>query len=162
MKLKLKTKLILLIDIIIIACFIFVYAINSIKVFWITTSMETATHRYLAYIFYSEKEVKKVMDSNYITELKDTTNVEDVKVGQIKKQDTYESIYEKQILDHGEDELYKLIEFKYNEFNCYMIGKALCLGPHIWAFFVPPKYTRAPWRVYADLCAESCSFFPAL
>ena len=122
MKLKLKSKIMIVVDILIIACFIFVYGINSIKTFWITTSMETATHRYLAYIFYSEKEVKKIMNSNYIDELNETTNVEDIKIGTLTTKTNYESIYEKQILDRKEDDLYKLIEFKYGDFDCYLVA----------------------------------------
>ena len=73
---KLKTKILIAIDIFIVACFIVVYGINSVKIFWITTSMETATHRYLAYIFYSEDTVQKVLNSNYLVELTEETKAE--------------------------------------------------------------------------------------
>ena len=122
MKLKLKTKILILIDIIIVACFIVVYGIKSVKIFWITTSMETATHRYLAYIFYSENTVQKVLDSNYLVELTEETKAENVKIGPVTKKEVYESIYEQQILEHDEDELYKLIQFKYGEFDCYLVA----------------------------------------
>ena len=54
-KLHWCVKLFVLIDFVIIGCFIFVYGpIDYAKVFWITTSMETANHQYLANIFYNE------------------------------------------------------------------------------------------------------------
>lgn len=119
---KLRTKILIGIDIIILACFIFVYAINSVKVFWITTSMETASHRYLAYIFYSENTVKKVLDNNYLIEFQNGSNASKVEVKKAKKQDVYESIYEQQILEHDENDLYKLIQFKYGDFDCYLVA----------------------------------------
>ena len=122
MKLKLKTKILIVIDVIIICCFIFVYGINKVKTFWITTAMETATHRYLAYIFYSEDTVKKVLESNYINDFTEETNASSVQINTKPKKTVYDSVYEQQILDHDEDELYKLIEFKYGEFDCYLIA----------------------------------------
>ena len=61
------------------------------------------------------------MNSNYYVSLEESTNVDDITIGAIEK-DNYSSIYEKQILDREEDELYKLIEFKYKEFNCYLVA----------------------------------------
>ena len=118
---KLKTKLLIFLDVIIIACFIFVYGIEKIRVFWITTSMETATHRYLAYIFYSEKTVDKVINSNYLIESKEGSNASNVKINNNTSQTTYESIYEQQVLEHNPEDLYKLVEFKYGEFDCYLV-----------------------------------------
>ena len=118
---KLKTKLLICLDVIIIACFIFVYGIEKIKVFWITTSMETATHRYLAYIFYSEKTVDKVINSNYLVESDEGSTASNVKINNNTTQRTYESIYEQQVLEHNPEDLYKLVEFKYGEFDCYLV-----------------------------------------
>ena len=61
------------------------------------------------------------MNSNYYILLEESTNVNDITIGTIET-DNYSSIYEKQILDREEDELYKLIEFKYKEFNCYLVA----------------------------------------
>ena len=61
------------------------------------------------------------LNSNYYVSLEESTNVDDITIGAIEK-DNYSSIYEKQILDREEDELYKLIEFKYKEFNCYLVA----------------------------------------
>ena len=120
---KLVTKIFIVIDIIVILCFLFVYGpIDYAKKFWITTAMETGNHRYLAYIFYSEKTVDEVMSSNYLEEITDTTDVSSITMGVTEKKTTYDSIYEKQILEHDEDDVYKLIEFKYKEFDCYLVA----------------------------------------
>ena len=120
---KLITKIFIGIDIMIALCFLLVYGpYDKARVFWITTSMETMSHRYLANIFYSTDTIKKVMNENYLIELTEDTNINNITIGQTEKKTTYESIYEQQILEHDEDALYKLIEFKYNEFNCYLVA----------------------------------------
>ena len=120
---KLITKLFIALDILIILCFLFVYGpIDYAKNFWITTAMETGNHQYLAYIFYSKKTVNAVMSSNYLEDIEEETNTNSITIGAIEKKTTYSSIYEQQILEHDENDLYKLIEFKYGEFDCYLIA----------------------------------------
>ena len=120
---KLITKLFIALDIIIILCFLFVYGpVDYAKNFWITTAMETGNHQYLAYIFYSEKTVDKVMSENYLEDIEDATNINSITIGATENKTTYSSIYEQQILEHDKNDLYKLIEFKYGEFDCYLIA----------------------------------------
>ena len=118
---KLTTKLFIIIDIIVILCFFFVYGpIDYAKKFWITTAMETGSHRYLAYIFYSEDTISEIMEANSLTTIEEETDINTINIGE--KKTTYDSIYEKQILEHDENDLYKLIEFKYGDFDCYLIA----------------------------------------
>ena len=118
---KLITKIFIIIDIIVLLCFFFVYGpIDYAKNFWITTAMETGTHRYFAYIFYSEDTVSKVMMANSLTTIEEETDINTITIGE--KKTTYDSIYEKQILEHDENDLYKLIEFKYGDFDCYLVA----------------------------------------
>ncbi len=119
----LRTKLMIFIDIIIVICFFVVYGpIDKARVFWITTAMETGSHKYFAYIFYSEDKVKQIMSENYLEEINEETNSESIAIGKQEASSAYASVYEKEILEHGEEDLYKLIEFKYKEFNCYLIA----------------------------------------
>lgn len=121
--LHLPVKLILIIDFIILICFFIVYGpIDKARVFWITTAMETGSHQYFANIFYSEDTIKDVMSSNYLNEITETTDTSAITIGKEEKITSYTSVYEKQILEHNPDELYKLIEFKYKEFDCHMIA----------------------------------------
>ena len=118
---KLITKIFIVIDIIVILCFLFVYGpIDYAKKFWITTAMETGTHKYLAYIFYSEDTVSKVMEANSLSTIEEETDINTINIGE--KKTTYDSIYEKEILEHDENDLYKLIQFKYGDFDCYLIA----------------------------------------
>jgi len=120
---KLITKLFIIIDIFVLLCFFIVYGpIKEIKTFWITTAMETMNHKYLAHIFYSDEEITKTLKNNYYVEITEETDPVKVTVGSIEETTNYESIYEEQILKREKDQLYKLIEFKYNEFDCYLVA----------------------------------------
>lgn len=122
-KLHLSVKLFIIIDFIIIACFVFVYGPwEYAKTYWITTAMETGTHKYFANIFFSEETIKEVMENNSLEKLEDETDISDIVIGKEEQVDSYTSIYEKQILEHDEDALYKLITFKYKEFDCYLVA----------------------------------------
>lgn len=117
------TKLFIFIDVIIVLCFIMVYGpIDKARVFWITTAMETANHRYFANIFYSKNTIKNVMSENYLIEIEEETNVNDITIGKEETINSYTSVYEKQILERNPEDLYKLIEFKYGDFDCYLVA----------------------------------------
>lgn len=120
---KFVTKLFILIDIIAIICFILVYGpYDKMRVFWITTAMETMNHKYLAHVFYSDTTIEKTLKENYYVKLDEDTDPSKVTIGVHEERDSYESIYEEQILDREEGDLYKLIKFKYNEFDCYLVA----------------------------------------
>lgn len=122
-KLHWLVKLFIIIDFIILICFFVVYGpIDKAKVFWITTAMETANHKYLANIFYSESSIKEVMSNNYLVEVGEETDTESIKIGEEEKINNYTSIYEKQILEREETDLYKLIQFKYKDFDCHLVA----------------------------------------
>lgn len=116
-------KIFIFIDFIVAGCFFVVYGpFDGARVFWITTAMETNDHQYLANIFYSEDTIKQVMSENYMDEIEEDTDVSSITIGQEEKITSYTTAYEKEILDHEEGALYKLIQFKYNGFDCHMIA----------------------------------------
>lgn len=120
---KLITKIFIGIDILMFICFFVVYGpIDKARVFWITTSMETMNHKYLAHIFYSQEMIDKIVSENYYVELTEDTDPSKITINQIEKKTNYSSEYEKQILEHDEDDVYKLIKFKYDEFDCFLIA----------------------------------------
>ena len=121
--LHLIVKLFIFIDFIVLLCFFIVYGpIDKARVFWITTAMETGDHQYFANIFYSEDTIKQVMSENYLDEIEEDTDVSSITIGEEEKITSYTSAYEKEILEHEEGALYKLIEFKYQDFDCHMIA----------------------------------------
>lgn len=121
--LHLLVKLFIFVDFIVLLCFLMVYGpIDKARVFWITTAMETGDHQYFANIFYSEDTIKQVMNENYMDEIKEDTDISSITIGQEEKITSYTSAYEKEILDHEEGALYKLIQFKYNGFDCHLVA----------------------------------------
>lgn len=117
------TKVFIVIDIFVILCFLMVYGpFDGIRTFWITTSMETLNHKYLAHIFYSEEAITETLTKNYYVAIEGENDPAQVTIGLKEEVTSYESIYEEQILSRNEDDLYKLIEFKYNGFDCYLVA----------------------------------------
>ena len=60
---KKLTKLFIVLDILVAICFFLVYGpFTTFQNTIITTALSTKTHDYIAYIFYSEEHVQKVID----------------------------------------------------------------------------------------------------
>lgn len=68
-----------LIDIIAIICFFIMYGPwNYVRNLYVTTAMQTMTHKYLARVFYSEKKITEIQNNNYlvgINEDADTSSI---------------------------------------------------------------------------------------
>jgi len=113
----------IIIDVFVVICFFLAYGpINYFRNFLITTAMTTQTHKYLARTFYSEKTINKVLGENTITDFKTGSDVSKVVIGGVEDPGTYASSYEKEILEHGKKEEYKVIEFEYNGYDCYVVA----------------------------------------
>lgn len=111
----------IIIDICACICFFIFYGpISNLRDWLVTTSMTTMTHKYIARTFYSEKMIDEVLSNNYIEDFSESTNVDEVQIGNIQEINSYTSVYERQILEHAEDEEYKIIEFKYNGYNAFL------------------------------------------
>ena len=57
--------------------FLFYGPLTEFKEFWITSAMTTMSHKYLAYTFYDEETVNKVMSENYIEQNTEQVNLDD-------------------------------------------------------------------------------------
>lgn len=118
-KIKPLLKGLIVIDVLAVICFFLFYGpITYVRDFLITTAMTTRSHKYLARIFYSEELINEVLNSNYVSVFNEDTDASKVNVGDIST--TYSSVYEKQILERDKDDVYKLIEFKYNGYDVYL------------------------------------------
>ena len=108
-------------DVVVIVALI---AINTsvFKTFWIPTAMTTMTHKYLAYTLYSEKTVNNVMKKNYIDQVDENMNLDDIVIDGRKKKH-YSSEYEKELFtrDPGND-VYKIIRLEESRFKGYVVG----------------------------------------
>ena len=101
--------------------FLFYGPWSGFRNFWITTAMTTKNHRYLATLFYSDKTIQKVLNNNTVVEGNDVT---DPNMVQFKKYTTsiYRNKYEKELLDHDKDDLYKLIEVSGTGYQGYAVA----------------------------------------
>jgi len=111
-----------ILDFLVLVFLFFTYGpVSYFRNLLITTAMTTKDHKYLAYIFYSENTVKKVMSENYIKEINENTNTDEITFEQIKETDHYESEYEEQVLkkDEGND-LYKVVEIEGATYKGFM------------------------------------------
>ncbi|HPE14987.1 MAG TPA: phosphodiester glycosidase family protein [Bacilli bacterium] len=122
LKLGKYTKFLLVIDAIAIICFFLVYGpINYFREYIVTHSIKSMSHQYFAYVFYNNSIIDKVIEENKVIESGDSTDTSAIKITEVEDQDTYESIYEEQILkkDEGND-LYKIITIKESSYTAYI------------------------------------------
>ena len=91
--------------------------------FWVTTSMTTMTHQYLAKWFFSDEEIYKILSMNGIIESSDNTNASLINV---KSYNTnarfYKNKYEEEILKDSEGKLYKVIEVNGKKYQGYLVA----------------------------------------
>ena len=102
----------IVIDTIALICFFLAYGpFAYFRDLLVTTAMTTMTHKYFAYVLYSEDEVMKIVDNNKMIEPEEDTDQSKISFNPDFEKDTYESIYEEQILkkDEGND-VYKYFE----------------------------------------------------
>lgn len=109
---KSKFSIVLIvIDIFVLVCFFVAYGpFSFFRDFLVTTAMTTMTHKYFAYVLYSESMVEEILDNNKVIEIEDPTDTSKINIQPIVDTGTYESIYEEQVLkkDEGND-LYKVV-----------------------------------------------------
>ena len=125
MKKKKKTAIVLLIiDVCIVICFFLAYGpFSYLRELYITTAMTTMNHKYLARTIYTDDIINDVLDSNYVKESGESTDVSDIVIGNIDDSGNYDSIYEEQILTRDpEHPDYKLIPLKGSNYQGYMVA----------------------------------------
>ncbi|MBR6950028.1 MAG: phosphodiester glycosidase family protein [Bacilli bacterium] len=96
--------------------------IDSFKNFWITSAMTTMNHQYLAKWFYSDEYINKVLASNSVIEVDESTDTSAIK---FKKYTTsiYKNEYDKQILTKDPDnDLYKIIEVSGSGYKGFLVA----------------------------------------
>ena len=117
------TKLFIVLDLLAITCFVLVYGPwDYLRNLYVSTAMRTMEHQYLANVFYSEETIQEVLNSNYIIELNDNTNLDNVVIDTKKKKE-YKDEYEKELLtrEPGND-LYKIINLKVGNSDAYLVA----------------------------------------
>ncbi len=107
--------------IIIIFIFILYGPIPTFRNWWITTSLASGNHKWFAKVLYSDNTIKKVLKDNTIIENNEETDTNSITFAP-NNSEKYDSIYEKQILEHDEDDIYKLIRIKEKDYSGYLVA----------------------------------------
>ena len=117
------TILCVILDILAIGGFVVMYGPwNGIRNFYVTTAMKTKDHKYLAKVFYNDKTISKIMDSNYFIEIKEKIKLDDVVIDTSPK-DKYDNKYDEEILTRdGNNNDYKIINLKVGISKAYLIA----------------------------------------
>ena len=90
---------------------------DNFRTWLITTAMATMNHQYYCKWFYSDEIINDVLNSNYVKEGDESSNPNLIT---FDKNGNYKNEYEKEILEHDKDDLYKIIKFKVNGCDAYL------------------------------------------
>ena len=113
----------IIVDVFVLICFFLAYGpISYFRDLLVTTAMTTMSHKYFAYVLYSEEQVKEILDNNKIIEPEENTDSSAISFNPNFEVEEYDSIYEKQILqkDEGND-VYKIVNISGSGWKGYMI-----------------------------------------
>jgi len=117
------TILCIVVDVLAICCFILFYGpYEEFRNIIVNTAMVTKSHQYIAYTFYNEETVNKIMALNNYIPLSDNVNLDEIVINTGEK-DTYDNEYDEAILkreDGNED--YKYLTVKVGKYNAHMVA----------------------------------------
>lgn len=107
----------------VIGLFILYGPFSFFRDFWISSAMTTASHKYLARIFYTEEMIEEVISINYTLNTIGDSDPTKISIGDIEEQIVYSSPYEEAILkrDKGND-LYKVIDISGSKWKGHIIA----------------------------------------
>lgn len=109
-KLKKITKVFIVLDFFAITCLFLIYGpITYFKDLLVTTAMTTMEHQYLARIFYTDSMIEKVLSYNTVMDSGTESDSSHIIFNETPKE-TYDNIYEEQILKRDKNTIYKLID----------------------------------------------------
>lgn len=119
-----KTTIVFIIlDVIVAACFFIMYGpFDYVRNLYVTTAMKTMEHKYLAKVFYSDKTIEEIMNSNYFIAIDEDANTDDVVIDTSEK-DEYANEYERELLtrENGND-LYKVLDIEVGSSKGYLVA----------------------------------------
>lgn len=107
-------------DLCAIICFIVVY-FTPLKGLVITTALNTMTHKYLAYVFYSDKTVQDVLNANYSIPVNENIDLDQIFIDTSIKT-RYDSPEEEQILKRNPNDDYKIINVDIGNNKGYLVA----------------------------------------
>ena len=122
-KIMKTTILFIFLDICAAICFFIMYGPwNYVRNLYVTTAMQTRSHKYLANVFYTNEEIEEIMNNNYFIGVDEEVNLNHIVINTEEKV-KYKDEYEEELLtrDPGND-LYKVINVKVGNAKGYLIA----------------------------------------
>ncbi|MDD3187364.1 MAG: phosphodiester glycosidase family protein [Bacilli bacterium] len=112
----------IIIDVLVLSCFFIFYGpFSGFKRTLISTALNTKTHQYIAYTFYSEEEVSRISQANSVIPFDEEVNVDDIVID-TKPKESYDNEYDEAILDRDEDALYKVIDVEVGSYDAHLVA----------------------------------------
>lgn len=117
------TILFIVLDLLAIGGFVMMYGPwDKVRNFYVNTAMKTKDHQYLAKVFYSDKTINDIINSNYFIEIKEKVKLDDVVIDTAPKA-SYKNKYDEEILTRdGNNEDYKIINLKVGISKAYLVA----------------------------------------
>lgn len=120
---KVVISVLTIIDVLICIFLFFTYGpFDYFRNLLVTTAMTTKSHHYIAKTLYNDETIYKIMDSNYMEEINENTNLTEINIGNIKEITEYDSVYEEQILKRNKDDVYKIIPLVGSTYKGYLVA----------------------------------------
>lgn len=118
-----RTIFFIVCDILALAGFVMMYGPwDYVRNLYVTTAMQTRSHKYLAKIFYSDETIEKIMSNNYIVSINEDVNLDDIVID-TKEKTSYKDEYEEELLTRDNpDDLYKVIDVKVGNAKGYLVA----------------------------------------
>ncbi len=115
------TKLLIFIDVCAIICFFVFYGpFDSFRQWFITTSAQSGTHKYYAYTFYTYDQITEELSQNQTIQTETETDTSQIVISDNVDTGHYSSEYEQEILEHDEDEDYKIIHWEEDDYEAWL------------------------------------------
>lgn len=117
------TILCIFLDILAIGGFVMMYGPwDYVKNLYVTTAMKTRNHQYLAKVFYSDSQIKKIMSNNYFIAIDEDVNLDDIVIDTSEKK-IYKDKYEEELLtrEPGNND-YKVLDVKVGNAKGYLVA----------------------------------------
>ena len=114
----------IILDILVAICFFVVYSplFENLQNTIISTAINTKTHDYIAYIFYSEEHVNKVIALNNFEPIDEEVNLDDIIID-TKPRESYDNEYDEAILTRDEgNEDYKYLKIKVGKYDAHLVA----------------------------------------
>lgn len=112
----------IVLDILVAICFFVTYGLSSFKNTIIATAMSTKTHQYIAYTFYNDNDINKVLAAESYVPFDENTDLSDIVIDTGEKA-SYDNEYDEAVLTRDENnDLYKVINVKVGKYDGYLVA----------------------------------------